>query len=80
MTDARAKAWATRRERYGPRGHSGSYRCNISAASARLMRRYLVRLHVEGVLSEGQACKATGLDRVELRTLADDYRDRHASA
>ncbi|HEY6021203.1 MAG TPA: hypothetical protein VIY48_15245 [Candidatus Paceibacterota bacterium] len=32
----------------------------------------IVRLHVDGVLSEGQAAKATGLDRVALRIRADN--------
>lgn len=32
----------------------------------------IIRLHVEGVLSEGQAAKATGLDRVEIRKRADE--------
>lgn len=25
LTDIRARAWATRRAKYGPRGHQGSY-------------------------------------------------------
>lgn len=33
----------------------------------------IVRLHAEGTLSEGQACKATGLPRIELRRLADAH-------
>lgn len=74
MSEARAKAWETRRAKYGPRGHAGGYHCAPSAASTRLMRRWLIRLHVEDVLSEGQAVKATGLDRVTVRSLADDHR------
>jgi hypothetical protein len=31
----------------------------------------IVRLHNEGVLSEGQAARALGVGRVELRVLAD---------
>lgn len=76
MSEVRAKAWKTRRAKYGPRGHSGSYHCAPSAASTRLMRRWLIRLHVEGVLSEGQAAKATGLDRVTVRRLADEHSAR----
>lgn len=76
MNDARAKAWATRREKYGSRGHSGSYQCAPNAASIRLMRRWLIRLHVEGVLSEGQASKATSLDRVTVREMADKEKAR----
>jgi hypothetical protein len=33
----------------------------------------LIRLHAEGVLSEGQVAKATGLDRVEIRRRADEW-------
>ena len=33
-----------------------------------------IQLHHRGVLSEGQASKITGLDRVEVRKLADAYR------
>jgi len=72
MTDlsaVRRTAWATRREKYGPSGHSGSYarRCN----DCRRMADVIVRLHNEGVLSEGQAARALGVGRVELRVLAD---------
>lgn len=80
MNEARAKAWETRRAKYGSRGHSGSYHCAPSAASTRLMRRWLIRLHVEGVLSEGQASKATGLDRVTVRQLADDHKAKGPAA
>lgn len=31
----------------------------------------IIRMHVEGVLSEGQVQAATGLDRVDIRRLAD---------
>lgn len=31
-----------------------------------------IRLHVEGVLSEGQVATAAGLDRVEIRRLSDE--------
>ena len=75
MSEARSKAWKTRREKYGPRGHSGSCRCGVSARSASLMMRYLIRLHIDGVLSEGQVSSATGLDRISVRTLADEYKE-----
>ena len=32
-----------------------------------------IRLHVEGVLSEGQVAAASGLDRVEIRRRADEW-------
>lgn len=35
-------------------------------------RAFIARLYAEGTLSEGQAAKATGLDRVALRALAQD--------
>lgn len=68
LSEVRKRAWKTRRKMYGPRGHAGSYTrpCNCSA------RHWIVRLHREGVLSEGQASKALGIDRVLLRTLADE--------
>lgn len=67
LTAARKNAWKTRRAKYGPQGHNGSYSrpCSCSA------RRMIVRLHNEGVLSEGQAAKALGIDRVALRIEAD---------
>lgn len=34
----------------------------------------IIELHVEGVLSEGQVQKATGLDRVRIRELAEERR------
>ncbi|MDP3740318.1 MAG: hypothetical protein Q8R02_23225 [Hyphomonadaceae bacterium] len=40
------------------------------------MRDALIVLHNEGVLSEGQAAKATGMDRVSLRTRADSLADQ----
>ncbi len=33
--------------------------------------RLVVQMHVDGTLSEGQVTAATGLDRVEVRRLAD---------
>jgi len=72
LSKVRAKAWQTRREKYGPAGHSGSYsRCN-DCRRAQKMEDYIVKLHNEGVLSEGQAAKATGLDRITLRFKADE--------
>jgi len=39
------------------------------------MRDWLIALHVGGVLSEGQACRATGLDRISVRIIADEIED-----
>lgn len=71
--DIRKQAWETRRKKYGAHGHNGAYTRNPGPCTdCERMRAYLVRLHVEGVLSEGQAAKATGLYRVDLRKAADD--------
>ena len=73
-SEARKRAWETRRKKYGTRGHSGSYRATGRCGDCgrvQSMTYSLVRLHVEGVLSEGQAAKVTGLDRVEVRRIAD---------
>lgn len=76
MNKARAKAWKTRRKLYGARGHNGSYarscpRCRRMITMLVPMITMLVRLHVDGVLSEGQVAKATGLHRIDVRKVAD---------
>jgi len=74
LSEVRKQAWKTRREKYGERGHGGTYRaagrCG-ECGRVQAMTYSLVRLHVEGVLSEGQTAKATGVDRVEVRRIAD---------
>jgi len=66
LSDIRKQAWETRRS-------NGAYTRNPGpCADCERMRGWLVRLHVEGVLSEGQAAKATGLNRIDLRKAADD--------
>lgn len=74
LTEVRHRAWKTRRVKYGPRGHCGVYSRNPRTAcgDCKRMTDLIVRLHVDGVLSEGQAAKATGLDRVALRIRADN--------
>lgn len=68
LSEVRARAWETRRARYGKRGHSGSYsRCAPERGALGLV----IRLMREGVLSEGQVCSATRLDRVTVRAMAD---------
>lgn len=87
MTDlsaVRKRAWKTRREKYGKKGHSGVYggmHCSCEYR-IRLMERALIRLHVEEVLSEGQVAKMTGLDRISVRTIADQiiYEKDHKNA
>jgi hypothetical protein len=76
LSAARAKAWQTRRARYGPHGHKGIYRQASLCPHCKRMRDALIRLHNEGVLSEGQASKLTGLGRIELRERADFLRDQ----
>lgn len=78
--DARAKAWKTRREKYGERGHSGTYSCGGGCEHCQRMARAIVRLHNEGVLTEGQAAKITGMDRVSLRRIADRLKETAPAA
>ena len=79
--ESRAQAWETRREKYGPRGHNGAYGALRPIYTApwhermRKMQDTLIRLYREGVLSEGQVSKSTGLDRVTCRDLALAQRD-----
>jgi hypothetical protein len=44
------------------------------------MRKLILRLHCEAVLSEGQAAKAMDCGRTELRIMADAYNNRPALA
>lgn len=73
--EVRAKAWETRRQRYGSRGHAGSYRRGAGEALEHRALALVVRLHHEGALSEGQCCCALKLDRVSFRTICDAHRD-----
>ena len=68
-TEARRKAWETRRQKYGAVGHSGSYSRLPTAHRGALW--LVIALHREGVLSEGQVAQATGLDRIAIRRMAD---------
>lgn len=80
IPERRKQAWETRRKKYGERGHNGSYNrdrhdcpdCARMRKFCARMRKFLARLHVEGTLSEGQAAKAAGITRVEIRILSDD--------
>lgn len=82
MHEARMKAWATRRHRYGPRGHAGSYSRGFALGSvlARRAIALVVKLHREEVLSEGQCCKALDLDRVQFRVMCDETGPEGVSA
>jgi hypothetical protein len=66
--EIRARAWETRRARYGQRGHAGSYLRSTAESGALGL---VIRLMTEGVLSEGQVARATKLDRVTIRAMAD---------
>lgn len=71
MAEVRRRSWVTRRAKYGPGGHSGSYsRSAVDRLGLKALA-LVVRLHNEATLSEGQCCKAFGLGRVEFRRLAD---------
>ncbi len=76
IADIRKRAWKTRREKYGKHGHAGPYGTNPIVYSARWnerlqsMQDMLIKLYRQGVLSEGQVSKATGIDRVSCRELA----------
>ena len=74
LFEIRKQAWKTRREKYGERWHKGSYVRSCSACHQ--MQRTIIKYHNEGILTEGQACKATGLDRVSLRRIADELKEK----
>lgn len=78
LTDVRKRAWETRRKKYGQRGHSGAYSSPHNSIRLDSSTDLLVRLWREGILSEGQVSRATGLDRVSCRDLAiqQAHRDR----
>lgn len=79
MSDARSRAWETRRLRYGQRGNRGTYWRGTYDNDAVLQRRMLARLvaviHAHEMLSEGQIAKVLGLGRVAVRELEDMGRD-----
>ena len=69
---ARAKAWQTRREKYGPCGHGSSY-ARPPSSLGRCALRLIARLHADGVLSEGQCSRALDMDRVDFRAMCDEF-------
>lgn len=78
VSETRKRAWETRRQRYGNAGHArGAY--GHSGDHVQSMQALLVKLHVEGVLSEGQVSKATGLHRITVRKMADDLNNGFVS-
>lgn len=84
--EVRKRAWMTRRQKYGKCGHSGSYgmaKLHYTApwhARLQSMQAMLIRLYREGILSEGQVSRATGLDRVSCRELAIEQENPRSEA
>lgn len=72
---ARAKAWRTRREKYGTRGHGGSYARGSSANELERAYALIARMWRDGALSEGQIAKALGIGRVDVRRMCDRHSD-----
>lgn len=71
---ARMRAWETRRARYGAAGHAGPYHNRTAVVVddlGRLALAFILRLHAQGELSEGQCSKALQIDRVSFRELVD---------
>lgn len=68
----RARAWATRRAKYGEHGHSGAYRKPTDPVGRRALA-LVISLHIQETLSEGQCCAALNIDRVSFRALCDEY-------
>lgn len=77
VREVRLRAWETRRKKYGQRGHRGSYsRSANSTPACEGMLALLIDLHLAAQVSEGQLSRATGLHRIEVRRLVDEYRLR----
>ena len=76
-TSSRQRAWETRYRKYGERGHNGSYSRSPGATVNRCgMLDLLIDLHLSNIVGEGQLSKATGLHRIDVRRLVDEYRER----
>jgi ribosomal protein S14 len=69
-------------------GDYTSHRCrqchnelqNVRKAAGRRALDFVIRLHVDGTLSEGQVATATGLSRIAIRELADAHVQRDVAA
>ncbi len=70
----RDRAWKTRREKYGERGHAGSYGRPASVDIMPLAR-IVAFVHGAGFLTESQIAKIIGRDLIETRKLRDEGRD-----
>lgn len=69
--EAAAAFWLHRRKFHGERAAAERRRAIAAEAAHAGLLSLVIRLHREGVLSEGQVATATGLGRVEVRRLAD---------
>lgn len=77
LKEVRRRAWATRRRKYGPQGHAGSYGRGVRVIGRiKRMEDALILLYDDAVLSEGQVAKITGIDRITIRTRADELRGK----
>ena len=74
LSEVRKRAWATRREKYGAKGHGGYVHERGENPSLRTMRNLIAKLVNEGVVSEGQAAKAMMIPRIEVRKICDEVR------
>ncbi len=75
LSEVRKRAWETRRVKYGPKGHSGAYSRFTTCSRCERMESLLCQLRNEGLLTEGQIAKATGLHRIRIREICDDLRN-----
>lgn len=74
---SRQQGWATRKDRYGPSGDSMPYsREPYQDFSNRPLQRLIAVVHGEGVLTEQQIAKITGMDIVAVRA-AEDFGREH---
>jgi len=71
VSEVRRRSWATRRKKYGVKGHAGNYSRSVCASCER-MAALIIRLHKDGILSEGQAATAIGMGRLDVRRRADN--------
>lgn len=69
--ESRSKAWYTRRVKYGPKGHSKGAYSQPYMKLERLALKMIVKLHNDGVLSEGQCAKGLEMDRIHFRAMCD---------
>lgn len=72
--ETRDKALATRRAKYGPKGHARSYNCPWDWQHEKAALDWICELHENGVLSEGQCSKRLNMERVAFRIMMDDWR------